>query len=235
MPRVKGAKVMAEVEAGTVPSAAANEPKAVEKTKKYIVDSTMSAATVVELDLAGGELLFAQKEDFLALPEEIVRSLSRENRSRYSVARQYHETWRGEDDKEFVERFTVSSEANGSASDKLNQVKARSGIHYRWCRPDTVNKRLSDGYKVLSKDEASTFLGSKGGHHEIAKDGKTELVLMGIPEELYQKRQTAKAAKNKETASLWKQSGKRELERQGAPAFDEDTEDKRLSWRELDQ
>ncbi|HSW65334.1 MAG TPA: hypothetical protein VLH56_18805 [Dissulfurispiraceae bacterium] len=233
MPRVKEEKVLAEGVATSVPSSEAIEPKVEKKAKRKLVDSTMSAATVIELDLAGVELLFEQKEDFLALPEEIVRSLSRDNRSRYSVARQYHETWRGADDKEFVERFSISAEANGSASDKINQTKVRKGLRERWCRPDTVNRRLAEGYKVLNKDEATTFLGSKGGHHEISKDGKTELVLMGIPEELYQKRQKAKIAKNAETASMWKQSGKRELERNGAPAFDEDTEDKRLSWKDI--
>lgn len=233
MARTKADKSVVDMEVGMIPNTEKIEPKTEKVSKRYIVDSSMSPATVVELDLSGGELLFEQKEDFLALSEDIVRSLTRENRSRYSVARQYHETWRGEDDKEFVERFSVSAEANGSASDKLNQTKVRKGLRERWCRPDTVNKRLADGYKVLSKDEASTFLGSKGGHHEISRDGKTELVLMGIPEELYQKRQEAKAAKNKETASLWKQSGKNDLERNGAPAFDEDSEDRRLSWKDI--
>lgn len=213
-----------------IPENATISPKS---TKRVLVDSSFSGAGVVQLDAEGAELLFEQKEAFLPLDEEVIRKLSRGNRMRYSSAKQFHDSWRGKEDAEFAQSFSVDREAVGSASDKLNDLDVRPTIHERWARPDRVNAYLAKGYKVLSPDEARTFLGSKGGHHEISRNGKTELVLMGIPKELFKKTESEKTRKNNELAALASGQGVRELQRLGARAFDATEEDRRQNWSDL--
>lgn len=210
-----------------------NAPKSPKSTKRVLVDSSFSGAGVVQLDAEGAELLFEQKEAFLPLEEEVIRNLSRGNRMRYSAAKQFHDSWRGEEDAAFAQSFSVDREAVGSASDKLNDLSVRSTIQERWARPDRVNAYLAKGYKVLSADEARSFLGAKGGHHEISRNGKTELVLMGIPKDLYKKGEIDKTRKNNELAARAGTQGVGDLQRLGARAFDATEEDRRQNWSEL--
>ena len=190
-----------------------------EVTKKSNVTSSMSAETVLDLDSKGVELFFAQEENFLVLDENTIRALSQANRSRYSIARQFHSNWRGAEDADFIEAFQVDREFVGSELDKLNEISVREGLHHRWCRPDRVAEYMQRGYKILSPDEAKTFLGAKGTRHEISKNGKTELVLMGVNNELYKKSQRDKVEKNKQKANAWKTSGVQQLAEAGGRGF----------------
>lgn len=210
-----------------------NDAKTPKSPKSVVIGSTFDVARMVQLDSEGSELLFEQTEDFLVLSEEIVRQLSRENRQRYSLARQFHDTWRGQKDSDFAESFAVDKEFVGSASDKLNELTVRKGIHTRWARPDRVNRYLERGYKVLSPDDAQTFLGAKGSRHEISRNGKTELVLMGIPETMFEAEQKKKVKKNNEMASLWKQRGVQQIEEQGSRGFVA-TEDDGRKWNDIE-
>jgi len=229
------AEVDVNVDAGeNAPQTEENEAKTQITPKSLMIDSSYSEATVVKLDSEGVDLLFAQNEDFLPLSEGIVRQLSRGNRSRYSIARQFHDTWRGKQDEQFTEMFSVDKEFVGKASDKINDLTIRSGIHHRWARPDRVNYYLEKGYRVLSADDAKTYLGAKGTHHEISKNGKTELVLVGIPQAMFEKNQKAKVEDNKRRALAWKSSGVQRIEEQGVKGFVATDDDKSRPWAEIE-
>ena len=193
--------------------------KSTEATQKVNVTSSMSAETVLDLDSKGAELFFSQEEKFLVLDETSVRALSQANRSRYSIARQFHSNWRGAEDADFAEAFKVDREFVGSELDKLSDITVRGGLHHRWTRPDRVAEYMKRGYKILSPDEAKTFIGAKGSRHEISNNGKTELILMGLPQQLYDKSQREKVEKNKQRANAWKTSGVQQLAESGGRGF----------------
>lgn len=202
--------------------------------KKLNVLPSMSAETVLDLDSKGVELYFGSKEDFLVLDETTIRALSRENRNRYSTARQFHDNWRGQQDADFVDAFQVDREFVGTASDKLNDLTMRSGLQHRWVRPDRVAEMQGRGYRMVNADEAKSFLGAKGSRHEIGRNGKTELVLMGVSKEIFLKRQKDKVEKNNSRATAWKTSGVEQLASQGTRAFVEGSErDRKASFSEI--
>ncbi len=209
-----------------------NEPKNREMRKKYMVGIGMTEEAVLRLDKQGAILVFEQKEAFMDLSDETVAALSRENRFRFESAKEFHNAWRGNEHAEIVEKFQVDPNMQGSAMDKL-QMKGPPDMVTRWVAPYNVEKYASMGYKILSPDEVKTFLGSKGGHHEIGKLGQTELVAMGIPKELYDRRQNKKVEQNNEKAGAWQTSGLSELNRSGAQGFVASENDKR-PWHTLE-
>jgi hypothetical protein len=205
-----------------------------ESVKKLNVLPSMSTETVLDLDSKGVELYFGSKEDFLVLDETTIRALSRENRNRYSTARQFHDNWRGQQDADFVDAFQVDREFVGTASDKLNDLTVRSGLQHRWVRPDRVAEMQGRGYRLVSADEAKSFLGSKKNRHEISHNGRTELVLMGVSKEIFEKRQKDKVEKNNSRATAWKTSGVEQLASNGSRAFVEGSaSDRKANFSEI--
>lgn len=206
----------------------------VETTRKVNVLPSMNAETVLDLNSKGVELYFGSKEDFLVLDETTIRALSRDNRNRYSTARQFHDNWRGQQDADFVDAFQVDREFVGTASDKLNDLTVRSGLQHRWVRPDRVAEMQGRGYRIIGADEAKSFLGAKGSRHEIGRNGKMELVLMGVSKEIYDKHQKEKVEKNNARATAWKTSGVEQLASQGSRAFVEGSErDRKADFSEI--
>lgn len=208
-----------------------NETKNKGGSKRRIIDSSYTPEEVVKLDTEGWYLVFEQKEGFLQMPEQLVGLLSRENRLNYDIAKEFHDTWRGSEHKELVEKFTVDKQLMGSAQDRL-KLEGPPGMHVRWVAPHNIQKMLTKGYKILEKDEASSFLGPTGGHHQVGRLGFTELVAMGIPEEVYQKAQLEKTRKNLERAGAWKDYGMSEMSRNGGSPF-EATDNDRRGWNEI--
>lgn len=197
--------------------------------KKYTIGTGVKAEDVISYDREGAVLLFEVKGDFLPLSEDIVSQLGRDNRTRYNIAKEFHENWRGEDHEKLVESFSVDKNLSGSASDKLH-IQDTKEWHYHWPREDTIAKYLALGYQIVPGDEANTFLGATGNKHEIAVLGKRQHVLMRIPMSIYQKRVQEKTKKNKEMAGLLQKQTAKELQGQGgfvAPEKDN------KSWTEI--
>lgn len=211
-----------------------NESKSTKSPKSVFVDNSFTPESVLVLDSRGTTLLFEQGEKFLLLGEDTIRAMSAANKQRYAVTKQFQDTLRQEEDEDFVKSFVVDREFVGSAGDKLDKLTLRDGIQQRWARPDRVNAYLEKGYKVLSKEDATSYLGAKGGHHEISKNGKTELVLMGIPKKLFDESQKKKIEKNKDLAMAWRQSGVEALSQNGGKGFVATDEDKNRSWNDLE-
>lgn len=199
-------------------------------TKKYRVGTGMTVEDIVRLDKAGNVLLFEQKDDFLPLADDVVAGFTRENRLRYTMAKEYHDAWRGDEHADLVEKFQVDPSMMGSATDKLTASIDGDMVTY-WARPDKIEDYRAKGWKVASADEAKSFLGPKGGHHEVGRLGQTELVLMIKPKALWEKDQQKKIRKSKELAGAWKQA-KGEIDRAGGKGFVA-TEDDRHRWSEM--
>lgn len=217
---------------GLAPEVLENEPKKVDFGGKVIIGTGVNPENVIRLDQEGRILVFEMKEAFLPLEDSVLGQLSRENRLRYSMAKEFHDAWRGDENAKLVEQFQVDRNLVGSATDKLT-VKGTPGMHVRWARPDKIEEYRAKGYKILGADEAQSFLGPKGGHHEVGKLGQTELVAMGIPEELFEKRMKAATKKNNDLAGAWKSMGLNEMQRAGAQGFAATDDDKRR-WTETD-
>jgi hypothetical protein len=183
---------------------------------QVLIDNTFKPENVLQLDQEGKELLFDQKEGFVVVDESLLSQLSRENKQRYHLAKQFHDAWmRSALEKQAV-AIETTPEMVGSAADKLSNMQTTAGMHTRWVRPDRLRTVLAQGYKVVQAHEATTLLGAQGNQHTISQNGRAELILVGIPDTIYEKRQKEKAERNEALAKIWEQSGKNELEKLGA-------------------
>jgi hypothetical protein len=183
---------------------------------QVLIDNTFKPENVLQLDQEDRELLFDQKEGFLMMDDSLVSQLSRENRQRYHLAKQFHDAWMRSSLEKQAVAIETTPEIVGSASDKLSKMQTVAGLHTRWVRPDRLREVLAQGYKIVQAHEATTLLGAQGNQHTISQNGRAELILVGIPKEIYEKRQKEKTERNKARAAIWEQSGKNELEQLGA-------------------
>lgn len=206
-------------ESRTKPVAPKEQTKSQKLSRKLTVDAGTSVDDVLVWDAEGVDLLFEQKEGFIQLDKAVVSRLSPTNRTRYTMAREFHDTWRGDEHAAFVEKFKVDRQMVGSATDKLS-FEEPAGMHLHWTRPDRIEKLRSAGYKILSDDEAKTFLGPTGGHHEVGRLGSTESVLMGIPEELYKRSMAEKTRRNNELAGSYKTAALAAMRQAGGDPFE---------------
>ncbi|HPS89178.1 MAG TPA: hypothetical protein PLC35_04285 [Methanosarcina vacuolata] len=196
--------------------------------KQYIIGIGIDPETVLRLDADGNILNFEMKDKFLALSDAVIAKLSRENRVRYEISKEFHDSWRGDEHEKLVEEFKVDPTAKGSAQEKLT-AEAPKGMRLRWVAPHNIERYRGMGGKVASPDEVKSFLGPKGGHHEGVALGQTEWVAMLFPEEISKAREERKVAGNEEKAGFWQKSGVNEL---GETGFDASKEDRR-SWSEI--
>jgi hypothetical protein len=205
--------------------------KTVKSGEKFIVSDSFNPEELVELDQAGAVLVFDAKEGFVQLDDRVVAQLGKDNKQRYSFAKEFHDAWRGEEHAQFVEKFTVDKQLMGSASDRLNIKVDGRKFKIRWVRPDNVSKMQELGYSMVKKDEAKSFLDAKAGHYEISKLGQTELVAMKVPVSIFNERQKAKVKVNQEMAGSWRKSGKAEIDSVGGQGFLE-SEKNGQDWEE---
>lgn len=182
--------------------------------KKYTVGTGTKPEDVISYDQEGAVLLFESTDKFLPLDGGVLDQLSRENKLRYGIAKEFHDNWRGEDHAKFVEQFSVDKNLSGSATDKL-RVQDTKELHFRWARPDRVSAYLAMGYRLAKPDEVQTFLGPNGNKHEISVLGKQELVLLCVPKAQFEKKMQEKVKKNKEMAGLLQKQAASSLKQEG--------------------
>lgn len=199
-------------------------------TKKAIVGTGMDPENIIRLDKDGVVLVFEQTDKFMPLSDGTLEALSRENRLRFSMAKEFHDAWRGDEHAKLVEEFKVDRQMTGSATDKM-QIEGQKGMHVRWCSPNNIEKYRGLGYRIVATDEANSYLGPKGGHHEIGNLGQTELVAMEIPEERYVQLRRKSSAEMEKKAGMWKTAGLNEVNLSGAAGFVA-TDDDRRRWTE---
>lgn len=207
-----------------------SEEKITPASKKIIIAGDTEVKTVLELDVAGKELLFDGRSDFVDLPDEVVSALSRSNKQRYLVAKEFHESWRpGEDVSEY---FEVNRQNTGTATNKLD-AKLPKGMRARWTRPELVASRMERGYKIVHQ-EGKSYVGEHNGVHKISSLGRDELVLMAIPEKQYADNKRKQSEANVRKAGLYKESFKNQATQQGIESYDEATDTQKRSWNEIE-
>ena len=208
------AKRSAQVDSG----ANMKSEKTTDTQRRVVIGSGFDTNEMLRLDSEGVVLLFEQKEDFLPLDDEIVKQLSQVNRYLYHAAKQFHEAYRGQDHDDFVKSFQINQQYSGTPREQL-RFKKDPRKYARWTRPDKVAARLAKGYRIVEKDEYNTFLGPQNGRHEIAKLGKTELVLMAQPIELRREHEKLVQEKTARETGRWKEDALREMARDGGKPF----------------
>lgn len=197
---------------------------------KYIIGLGIDPETVLRLDSNGDILNFEMKEGFLELSDTVLSKLSRENRTRYEIAKEFHDSWRGDEHAKLVEEFKVDPMAKGSATDKLS-LKVQEDMDYYWAAPYNIEAYRAKGWHIASPDEAKTFLGPKGGHHEVGALGQTELVLMLRPKEISERNEKRKVEENEQKAGMWRENGLAQI---GEGGFDASGDDRR-NWTDIPQ
>lgn len=206
------------------------EKKTIAASKKMIIAGDTDAKTVLELDVSGKELLFDGRSDFVDLPDEIVAALSRSNKQRYLVAKEFHESWRpGENISDY---FEVNRQNTGTATNKLD-AKLPKGMRARWTRPELVASRMERGYKIVHQ-EGKSYVGEQNGVHKISNLGRDELVLMAIPEARFAENKRKQTEANIRKAGLYKESFKNQAAQQGIASYDETTDTQKRSWNEIE-
>lgn len=210
------------------------EPTTPSKARKVVIGTGFNVDDMLALDSDGVDLMFEQTDKFLPLADAVAVRLTSLNKTRYNLAKEFHDAWRGDEHAEFVSKFSVDRQMVGSATDKLHADKV-PGMRTRWFRPDRIAEARNRGYKILSADEANTYLGPTGGHHEVGRIGQTELVLMGIPEEIAKRRDADKVRKNNEMAGAYEASALAEMRQAGGSPFKavDETKDRSHAWTDL--
>lgn len=168
--------------------------------KKVTITVDKNVKDVLKLDKAGFELIFDESVDkFPEYKDTVIQQLSFVNQRNYFVSQGLNlGAKRVAKDKPLgITAIPVTPEG-GMATEQLKVFNQEAGWHYSWKRPDELRSLQRQGYSVAA-DEVETFAssGSKG-HHEVAAFGKTELVLMKIPEETFKKQQSAVSKKSTE-------------------------------------
>lgn len=199
--------------------------------ERVLVKSSDQPLTLLSLDAKGAELLFDGREDFVILSDAEVKQLSADNRKRYGMAQQQHEVWMSNKSSTLEDEF-ASAQYSGRAIEKMYKMTTDPNFKYRWTDPKNVQDRLALGYTIVRADEARTFLGATRNHHEIAMKGITDSVLMKIPVATWEKRQKARAEKNRLAAGQATDRFDQEARQAGVGIVKDEPKDGR-DWKEL--
>lgn len=183
---------------------------------KYTITVDDTPEKVISLDQEGSLLVFDDEPDrFLELPLEVVQSLSKRSKLSYSLAFYYSR-------KMAEERLNPPSGIEvtpgyASARQQLKIEGGRKGMHRAWQRPDQVQKRLRQGYKVCDDPSVQTFNSTVGSTRTLGdmRGGEPEQILMEVPQETYDARQQQLADKSVGKSRAIEESTQASLERMG--------------------
>jgi len=179
--------------------------KAPKLVKKQIVDvnAKHTDEEILALEAKDYALRFNEK-DFRELPEEVLSELSQANARDYFIAKGAHGALVKNEERKKVgfSGVEVVDPLRGRAHNKLEVKNKEKGWHYCWKRPDEVEEAKELGYKIPEAGTVQTPGASKTStsHAIAAKDGKDDLVLMMVPEQVFQQHLQANAIQSKKRA-----------------------------------
>lgn len=191
--------------------------------KKLLVTPDTTSEEMLNLDKVGGTLTW-DTANFVEVPAETLQMLSKANRDRYTVFKELAEeaALRDEVDEMVASTLNVDNIA-ARASDRLRVVTTKKGVVTRWERPDMLEVRKSQGWK-LAKTGHRTLSGdgTKGdGIHRIGSKGQEELVLIEIDERAHRKLGQAKKQRRQRALTGINNEAKSQLRRLGSEAAGE--------------
>lgn len=154
------------------------------KLSEIIVGVDTSVEDVVKYSKEGRRLLFGEDENFLKLPEEIVRQLSVENRRKYDMAKNItlkqdvvgtiEDGLRG-----WVKDYNVIP---GAASGKTIVTGKDPKMEYHWASKEKLSKHLGMGFQVTRDPNVKAGDSSDTCTYKtIGGENKPEMVLVERP------------------------------------------------------
>lgn len=183
-----------------------SEKKKTEKpAKKQVVDisSKHTDKEILALEAKDYALRFNEK-DFRELGEETIAELSQANARDYFIAKGAFGALAKNAQRKALgfSGLEVVDPLRGKARNKLEVRGKEKGWHYCWKRPDEVEEAKQLGYKIPPDGSVKTPGASKTStsHAIAAKDGKDDLVLMMVPEKLFEQHLQANAILSKRRA-----------------------------------
>lgn len=203
------------------------------KGKKIKVDVDTPLSDVLKWDKEGAILLFAVEGDrFKKLEEADFRKLGQTNRIRYEVAADMTEDLAEDEEDESVFLGITISEDMGRAISRLDVDGLPEGLEKRWERPDKLDDRLREGYKIVKSRGVKTLSNPTGkpSMHTITRNGATELILLAKPKELAEKKRAARVAKWKERSEGVYDSAKDDFRKGGIEGYREEELSQRVKF-----
>lgn len=176
----------------------AKATETVKSKREVVVTLDTSEAEVLQLDLDTDVLLKFDSANFKRLPESVVKELRYENGRAYHIALGAALNPRPDATKQ---RIDFSSPLD-IGSERALEIRKRPGWHQCWIMGTQVNGNDGEvdlykevGYRPVRKAKTpNENPGEETGDIVKRRDfGKSEMVAMEVPEELYQKHIHAKA------------------------------------------
>jgi hypothetical protein len=156
---------------------------------RVTITSEVPDEDIVAFDKEGVRFQFSA-DDMRELPEDLIRGLSRENAMDYFLAlgekRARDRAAKQNDGAKSGRVEYVRSPFDGISYRRM-QTKPAKGMHNYWADPREVELRKSYGYTVVTDPSAASHSDFTGDQHRLMTDeGKVDLVLMQVPDALYQ-------------------------------------------------
>lgn len=203
------------------------------KGKKIRVSVDTPLSDVLRYDQEGAILSFDVSDGrFLSLDEETIRKLSQVNRTRYDVAADMAEDLAEDNEDESLFLGISIGEDQGQAQARLDVEGLPEDMMPRWERPDRLDDRLREGYKIVKRKGVKTLSNPNGNPtlHTITRNGQTELLLIAKPKELAKQKQAARVKRWKERSEGVYDSAKDDLRRGGIEGYQEDEVSQRVKF-----
>lgn len=203
------------------------------KGKKIKVDVDTPLEDVLKWDKEGAVLLFVVEDGrFKELKEAEQRKLSQANRTRYEVSADMAEDLAEDEDDESIFVGISISEDMGRAASRLDVEGLPEGLEKRWERPDMLDDRLREGYKIVKTKGVKTLSNPTGkpAMHTITRNGATELVLLAKPKELAEQRRAKRVAKWRERSEGVYDSAKDDFRKGGIEGYREEELSQRVNF-----
>lgn len=152
------------------------------------VTGDMTDKEILALDNEGARLQF-EADTLVERPEDVLRKLSHENARDYFLA--LGEKRARDKGKQVPQSETGRVEYVRSPFEGLSfkrmETRKEPGWHYFWSDPRELEGRKALGYQVVEDHAAAPNADHASSTNRLmTDDGKTDLVLMRVPEPLYQ-------------------------------------------------
>jgi len=177
-----------------------------DKNDKFVILSIDNSPTeVVEYDEEGYDIQFDHTK-FLELTETVLRKLSYKNKKNYFVAKGMKDQLNKEVDPKDMDSLMIEDPFDVGGSNELvgqlrERKKARPGWVPKWKRTDEVDHAKRIGYREVREPKKGKD--EKPGHESgeckkfTSRDGKEELRMMEIREDVHEQHRQAVGLKSR--------------------------------------
>lgn len=210
---------MAELEKVSDAEAKATARKRLKPQVVSKVDTT--ATNVVKWVSEGRELFFEAGDDFLELPDEVIKLMSQTTRQRYSIER---DAANGVDvvgaAMDGINGFSTNFNVRGDDPNRQLTVKGKkANKDYHWVRPDKFDVQLRKGWEVDHDKAVGTVYDESCNYKTVGGQNQPELVLMSRGKEVGLKEQAERKARRDGSVSKAQNQFRHDVETKGGRAI----------------